>query len=73
MRKTIKIGSKEYRYKKEALSFYKEILNTYDFGEVLIDEHFNDVVDLLNYDESYFENHPEFRKLSDKISDKKHL
>lgn len=62
MRKMIKIGEKEFKFKKDALNYYKEILNSYDFGEILSDEHYNDIIDLLNYDISYTDDHPEFEE-----------
>jgi hypothetical protein len=49
MRKPIKIGSKEYKYKKDAIAYYKVILNSYNFGESLNETHFNDLLDLLYY------------------------
>lgn len=61
MRKPLKIGNKEYKFKKDALNYYKNILNSYDFGENISKEHFEDIIDLLNYDESYFDNHTEFK------------
>lgn len=58
----IKIGEKEFKFKKDALNYYKGILNSYDFGEILSDEHYNDIIDLLNYDISYTDDHPEFEE-----------
>ena len=49
MRQMIKIGDKEFKFKKDALKYYKEILNSYNFGEILTDNHYNDIIDLLNY------------------------
>ena len=40
MRKKIKIGEKEFLTKKEALSHYKVILNSYDFGESINEQDF---------------------------------
>ena len=40
MRQMIKIGDKEFKFKKDALNYYKEILNSYDFGEILTDNHY---------------------------------
>ena len=51
MRKAIKIGEKEFASKKEALNYYKAILNSYDFGETLKPNDFYDILDL-------FETHP---------------
>jgi len=49
MKNPIKIGEQTFKYKKDALTFYKSILNTYDFAESLSDEDFNSVIDLLFY------------------------
>lgn len=43
------IGTKTYKSKKEALEFYKSILNKYDFGQSLNDEDYNLIIDLLEY------------------------
>ncbi|WP_116496202.1 DUF3223 domain-containing protein [Balneicella halophila] len=67
MRKLIKIGDKEFKFKKDALNYYKNILNSYDFGEILSDEHYNDIIDLLNYDTSYTDNIPELQEKQSKI------
>jgi hypothetical protein len=55
MRKPIQIGEKFYKSKKEALLHYKTILNLYDFDEVLNDDDFNDLLDLIIYDEEFDE------------------
>lgn len=47
MRKPIQIGKKEFISKKEALAYYKKILNSYDFGQSLTLQDFNSVYDLL--------------------------
>jgi hypothetical protein len=54
MKNTIKIGEKEYKYKKDVIAYYRAILNAYDFGQSLSDEHYNDLIDLINYD--YYNN-----------------
>ena len=46
----MKIGQNEYRYKKDAILHYRNILNSYDFGESLSELDFNDIIDLLDYD-----------------------
>ena len=46
----IKIGDKEYKYKKDALIYYKSILNSYNFEDSLNDDHFNDLIDLIDFD-----------------------
>lgn len=46
MRKTIKIGKLEFKYKKDALSYYKKILDSYDVGESLNDSDFDVLMDL---------------------------
>lgn len=49
------IGNKIFKYKKDALSYYKNILNSYKFGEYLSDEHYDDLLDLIDYDDSFYE------------------
>ncbi len=53
MKIPIKIGEKSYTFKKEALLYYKNILNSYKFGESLNDDDYNDMIDLINYDYSF--------------------
>lgn len=65
MRKPLIIGNKEFNYKKDALLFYKNILNSYNFDEILSNEDFGHLVDLINYDEDFFKNHDNFIKLGD--------
>lgn len=50
MRKPFKIGQKEYKFKKDAIAYYKAILNSYNFGQSLNDSDYNDLIDLLNFD-----------------------
>lgn len=50
MRKPIRIGEREFKYKKDALAYYKAILNSYNFDQSLNDSDFDDIIDLLNYD-----------------------
>ena len=45
----ITIGNKTYPTKKSALEFYRDILNSYDFGESLNQNDFLNLIDLLNY------------------------
>lgn len=47
MRKPIKIGEIEFATKKDALTHYKTILNSYDFEEELTANDFNDIMNLL--------------------------
>ncbi|WP_223650267.1 DUF3223 domain-containing protein [Hymenobacter psoromatis] len=49
MRVKLRIGDNEFATKKQALSFYKEILNQYNFGAPLSDEDFWNILDLINY------------------------
>lgn len=57
------IGNKEFKYKKDALTYYKEILNSYNFGEKLNENDKIEIIELLK-------NHPEFeRKFSLGIKD----
>lgn len=48
MKKPVIIGDKSYKFKKDAIVHYREILNSYNFGQSLKDEHFNDLIDLLS-------------------------
>ncbi|RDB03249.1 DUF3223 domain-containing protein [Runella aurantiaca] len=50
MRKPFKIGPKEYKFKKDAISHYRTILNSYDCGLSLNEADFEDLIDLLDYD-----------------------
>ena len=49
MRKPFKIGQKEYKFKKDAILHYRNILNSYDFGQSLNNSDFYDLIDLLYY------------------------
>lgn len=49
MRKPLKIGERTFPSKKNALSHYKSILNAYNFSQSLNDADFDDLLDLLNY------------------------
>ncbi|WP_234733576.1 DUF3223 domain-containing protein [Tellurirhabdus bombi] len=50
MARPLKIGKNEFKFKKDALAFYKAILNSYNFGESLNDSDFDAVVALLDYE-----------------------
>ncbi len=50
----IQIGDEIYKYKKDALNHYKGILNSYKFGESLNENDFNDLIDLIEYDNSFY-------------------
>ncbi|MBE9466788.1 MAG: DUF3223 domain-containing protein [Bacteroidetes bacterium] len=47
MRKSIKIGDREFKFKKDALLHFKKILNAYDFGESLSGQDLNDMSALV--------------------------
>ena len=64
MRKTFTIGKREFRFKKDALLHYKNILNSYTFGEFLNENDFNDILCLLEYDFSF-----EIEKTKNRIYD----
>lgn len=57
MSNPVKIGEIEFETKKDALTYFKTILNAYTFGEELSTAHFNDIMSLL-------ETHP---RVSEKI------
>lgn len=65
MKKTLKIGEKEYKYKKDALIHYKNILNSYNFEELLNEDDFNDILSLLKYDYSFEDE--KYKRLGQKI------
>lgn len=50
MRQPLKIGNNVFKFKKDALAYYKRILNSYNFNESLSDNHINDVIALMQYD-----------------------
>ncbi|GAB2786506.1 hypothetical protein HNQ93_002854 [Hymenobacter luteus] len=50
MRKSITIGKRSFLSKKEALLYYKNILNSYKFGQSLNDNDFDSLIALLDYD-----------------------
>jgi len=49
MKKSFKIGQKEYKYKKDAIAHYKRILNSYNFGQSLNESDFSDLNDLIDF------------------------
>lgn len=60
MKNPTTIGEKIFKHKKDALTYYKNILGSYKFGESLNDEHYNDLLDLIDYKYSFFdENEPD--------------
>lgn len=58
----IQIGDIIYKFKKDALNHYKGILNSYKFGESLKETDFNDLIDLIEYDNSFFKSENEVFK-----------
>lgn len=56
MRIPLVIGDKEYKTKKSALEHYSKILNSYDFGDSLNDQHYDDLIDLINHYVDYIIN-----------------
>ncbi len=54
MRNPIVIGNKSYKYKKDALTYYQNILNSYNFGQCVNEEHLDDLIDLINYNISLY-------------------
>ena len=51
----MKIGNKEFKFKKTALEYYRNILNSYKFGQNLNPNDFDDILDLLHYDYSFYD------------------
>jgi len=69
MRKSLAIGEKNFNSKKEAISHYRKILNSYNYENSLSDNDYNDLIDLLDYDSSFYENEEEFTEPEDSIND----
>jgi hypothetical protein len=55
MKKQIIIGDKTFKYKKDALGYFKAILNAYGYGEILNENDKSDVLELLKL-------HPNFEE-----------
>ncbi len=55
MKNPITIGDNVFKHKKDALTHYKNILSSYQFGESLNDEHYNDLLDLIDYKYSFYD------------------
>lgn len=51
------LGNNEFKYKKDALNYYKKILNSYNVGETLNKNDMIEIIDLLKC-------HPEFERKS---------
>lgn len=54
MKNLIQIGKNIFKTKKDALSYFKNILNSYNVGESLKENDFIDVFDLIVYDYSFY-------------------
>ncbi len=67
MRKPFKIGQKEYKFKKDAITHYRAILNSYDFEQSLNTSDFDDLIDLLDY--SYLNYLAELETTEDSIEE----
>jgi hypothetical protein len=51
MKKPVIVGDKNFKHKKDALLYYRRILNSYEYGEVLGEADFADVMALLRLHE----------------------
>jgi len=51
MRKPLIIGEKIYKFKKDAIHYYRQILNSYNFGQSLNKDDFNDLIDLVSLED----------------------
>jgi hypothetical protein len=56
MRKPLIIGDKIYKFKKDAILHYREILNSYNFGASLNEEDFKDLINLLSIENDNIKN-----------------
>lgn len=54
MRKPLVIGDKTFQYKKDAVLYYREILHKYSVGQSVNKKDFDDLLDLLDYDASFY-------------------
>jgi hypothetical protein len=70
MRRPLIIGNKNFQTKKAAKEFYSKILNSYDFGKSLSDEHYNDMMDLMDFYYTTIENNT--ISLNEKIIENEH-
>ena len=52
-RQPIIVGNNTFKFKKDALNYYKEILNLYDFEQEVSKKHFIDIINLLEYGKYY--------------------
>jgi len=52
-RQPIIVGNNTFKFKKDALNYYKEILNSYDFEQEVSKKHFIDIINLLEYGKYY--------------------
>lgn len=59
MRRPIIIGDRNFKTKKSAKEYFSKVLNSYNFGESLSDEHYHDLINLLKY---YLEDKNRVRK-----------
>ena len=50
------IGDKIYKFKKDAILHYREILNSYNFGASLNEEDFKDLINLLSIENDNIKN-----------------
>lgn len=70
MKNSIRIGDKVFKHKKDALTHYKNILSSYNFGESLNDEHYSDLLDLIDYKYSFYDKEEnEAENMSETIDD----
>ena len=52
MKPPVIIGNNKFKYKKDAISHYSAILNSYEFGESLNGSDYDDIIGLLEYEEN---------------------
>ncbi len=71
MKRTITIGERTFASKKEAIAFYREMLNSYNSNESLNDSDFDAIIDLLKYDLSFHEHKDAGEKDKESIPDSK--
>ena len=54
MKNKIIIGNRTFKYKKDAIDYYKGILNSYNFGETLNENDFKEIKNLIEQTHIHF-------------------
>lgn len=63
MRKPLIIGDRTFKFKKDAILHYRKILNSYNFGQSLNSDDFDDLINLLLFEHDKTENNSEIQEI----------